>query len=406
MRRRSWRRKRSRGGRKLAETQSAFGPRHAYGVLATTVFVILLLLFIYGLADLLLLLFVASIFAVYLATLTDFLSRRLGFSRGAGLGLALFVTLFVVGLVVLLIIPPVIGQFQELVSQLPGLVGAWETELARLSQEHQLLSRILPSIEDQRYFDRIFEEVSQFFGKIVPYVFSGIGVLIHLVSVAIMGLYMAVKPSLYREGLIVLAPPSYRELARDILADLGHTLRAWLGGLGLAMLVLGSLTWIGLELLDVPFSLAFGVFTGIAVIVPFFGTLVSTLLPALFVISTGGLAKALSVIVLGVVVHLFEANIVAPMIMEKKVELPPVLTILSVLIMAKLLDLVGLLVAVPVLASLMVIVRRIYVHRILEGRGFHQIEEDAPVIISLPTGDGVLVHPSAAETSIPSLLEQ
>ncbi len=315
-------------------------------------------------------------------------------------------TLFVVGLVVLLIIPPVIGQFQELVSQLPGLVGAWETELARLSQEHQLLSRILPSIEDQRYFDRIFEEVSQFFGKVVPYVFSGIGVLIHLVSVAIMGLYMAVKPSLYREGLIALTPPSYRELARDILADLGHTLRAWLGGLGLAMLVLGALTWIGLELLDVPFSLAFGVFTGIAVIVPFFGTLVSTLLPALFVISTGGLAKALLVILLGVVVHLIEANIVAPMIMEKKVELPPVLTILSVLIMAKLLDLVGLLVAVPVLASLMVIVRRIYIHRILEGRGFHQIEEDAPVIISLPTGDGVLVHPSAAETSIPSLLEQ
>ena len=140
-----------------------------------------------------------------------------------------------------------------------------------------------------------------------------------------MGIYMALKPTVYREGVIALTPPAYRELARDILADLGHTMRAWLVGLGISMLVLGSLTWVGLILLDVPYSLAFGVFTGLAVIVPFFGTIVSTLLPALFVIGTGGVTKALLVMLLGVIVHLFEANVVAPMVFEKQVELPPVL---------------------------------------------------------------------------------
>jgi hypothetical protein len=82
-----------------------------------------------------------------------------------------------------------------------------------------------------------------------------------------------------------------------------------------------------------------------------------------------------------------------------------VLTILSVLVMAKLLGLIGLLVAVPVLATAMVLVRRIFVHRVLEGKGFHRIEKDAPAIVSLPIGEGVLVHPSASEVSIPSLLE-
>ncbi|NIR29070.1 MAG: hypothetical protein GWN84_07090, partial [Gammaproteobacteria bacterium] len=48
---------------------------------------------------------------------------------------------------------------------------------------------------------------------------------------------------------------------------------------------------------------------------------------------------------------------------------------------------------------------RIFVHRILEGKGFHRIERDAPAIISLPTGQGVLVHPSASESSIPTVLE-
>jgi len=293
---------------------------------------------------------------------------------------------------------------------LPRHVAALETQLARLAQEDNLLGRILGPIGEGReqgagFMDRVFQQISEFFGSVVPYVFSGIGVVIHGVSVLIMGIYLAVKPAVYREGIVALIPPTYRELARDILDDLGHTLRSWLVGMGMAMVFLGSLTWVGLILLDVPYSLAFGVFTGLVVIVPFFGSILSTILPAIFVLSGGELTKALLVILLGVVVHVVEANIVAPMVFEKKVELPPVLTILSVLVMAKLLGVIGLLVAVPVLAAVMVLIRRIYVHRVLEGKGFHRIEKDAPTIISLPMGDGVLVHPSAAEVSIPALLE-
>ncbi len=380
-----------------------------------------MLLFVNSVADILFLFFLAILFSIYLAALTDFSTRRLGLSRGLGIVLTLLVTTVVVTLVGLLIVPPVITQFRDLIGSLPDQLSAAESKLAELAEENQLLRRMLrPLLEGgagglerpagdvvqaPRYLDNVLQQVGDFFGGIVPYVFSGIGVAIHTVSVLIMGIYLALKPSVYREGLITMMPPAYRELARDILADLGHTLRAWLVGQGLAMLVLGTFTWVGLRLLDVPYSLAFGVFTGLAAIVPFFGTIVSTLLPALFVISTGGVVKALLVILLGVVVHVFEANVVAPMIFEKQVKLPPVLTILSVLIMGKLLGVVGLLVAVPSLASVMVIGRRIYVHRILEGKGFHRIEEDAPVVISLPTGDGVLVHPSAAEQSVPALLE-
>jgi predicted PurR-regulated permease PerM len=353
---------------------------------------------------------VAALFAVYLSSLVDFFAQRLRVARGLGLILSLLTTVLFIGLVGLLIVPPVVTQFRELFEALPGTLSSMEAELTRLAQENQLLSRLIGPIgegggEGAGFLDRVFEQVNEFFGDVVPYVFSGIGVLIHVVSVLIMGIYMALKPTVYREGVIALTPPAYRELARDILADLGHTMRAWLVGLGISMLVLGLLTWVGLILLDVPYSLAFGVFTGLAVIVPFFGTIVSTLLPALFVIGTGGVTKALLVMLLGVIVHVFEANVVAPMVFEKQVELPPVLTILSVLVMANLLGVVGLLVAVPVLATVMVLIRRIFVHRVLEGKGFHRIEKDAPAIISLPTGDGVLVHPSASEVSIPTLLE-
>src|SRR5205814_6131157 len=137
---------------------------------------------------------------------------------------------------------------------------------------------------------------------------------------------------------IALFPPIHRDLVRDVLADLATTLRAYIVGQLLTMAILGALTAIGLSLLQVPYALTFGVFTGAVAIVPFFGTLVSTTLPALFVLGGQGIGgfgpgtHALTVILLGTVVHLIEGNLVMPLITAKQVELPPVLTILSVLV--------------------------------------------------------------------------
>src|SRR5712691_1154368 len=109
----------------------------------------------------------------------------------------------------------------------------------------------------------------------------------------------------------------------------------------------------------VPSRLAFGIFTGLVAIVPFFGTLISTLLPALFMVASGDWVKVVLVLLLGVLVHIFEANVVVPRIMQRKVELPPVLTIASVLVMGSLLGAIGLIVAVPVLCVTMVLIRHI-----------------------------------------------
>src|SRR5437870_10659885 len=174
-----------------------------------------------------------------------------------------------------------------------------------------------------------------------------------------MALYLAVQPRLYRNGLLALIPPRYRSVGARVLDDVGATLRAWIVGQLLAMLVLGLLTAIGLWALGVPYWLAFGIFTGLVAVVPFFGTLVSTLLPALFVVGTGNWTKVLAVIVLGVLVHVIEANVVVPRIMERRLALPPVLTIASVLIMGTLIGVVGLVVAVPVLAVTMVVIRHV-----------------------------------------------
>jgi predicted PurR-regulated permease PerM len=137
--------------------------------------------------------------------------------------------------------------------------------------------------------------------------------------------------------------------------------------------------------------------------VPFFGTLLSTTLPALFVLTGMGyhgfspVGHALLVVMLGVVVHLIEGNIVSPLVMSKKVDLPPVLTIMSVLVIGKLLGPLGLIVALPTLAALMVIVRRILITRIYEGQGFRRTTRERPVVLRVPApGGGVIVPPGTS----------
>jgi len=183
-------------------------------------------------------------------------------------------------------------------------------------------------------------------------------VFIEGASVVVMALYLARQPALYRDGLISLFAPRHRSIAVHVFDDTAATLRAWVVGQLIAMAVLAALTAIGLLLLGVPYWLAFGIFTGLVAIVPFFGTLVSTLLPALFMVASGDWLKVLLVLLL-VCSCTCRANVVVPRIMQRKVELPPVLTIASVLVMGTLLGAIGLIVAVPVLCVTMVLIRHI-----------------------------------------------
>jgi predicted PurR-regulated permease PerM len=166
----------------------------------------------------------------------------------------------------------------------------------------------------------------------------------------------------------------------------------------LAMGFLAVLTAAGLWLLNVPFLLAFGIFTGLAAIVPFFGTLVSTALPAVFVLNgpgfhgMGSFSHAMLVVALGAVVHLVEGNVVAPLVFSRKINLPPVLTIMAVLVMGKLLGGLGLIVALPTLATIMVIVRRILITRVYEGQGFRRTSRERAMVLRVPVpGGGVMV---------------
>jgi len=333
----------------------------------TAILVTVLLLWLAGtVADLLLLLFLGILLAVYLSAVTDVLAARTRLPRGAAFALSLGIT--VGGLVGIgfLLIPPVIEQTRQLIAVLPDLVTKWEAGLERiLARVPGMADSFVPG--EHRILGVALEESERLIGALVPRLFDTLHLAINLVAVLVMAIYFALRPDLYRDLAISVTPPKHREVAHEVIDALSETLRAWTIAQLLAMVTLAALTAVGLWLLDVPYWLAFGIFTGLVAIVPFFGTFVSTLVPALFVLPTeGGGTRALLVILLGTIIHVAENQLVVPLLMHRKVDLPPVLTIMSVLICGKLLGPFGLLVAVPTLAVVMVLVRRVLIGRVYQ----------------------------------------
>ena len=385
--------------------KARFGP-----ILAATVLTILLLWLFLEASHVVVLLFLAILISLYLGSVADFFSQRMRLPRRSALPLAIVVTLAAVTGLFWLLVPPVVQQTQALFAVMPAYVESWDRALANAAANFPALAEVNKG--DGAIVGAIYGYVSGLAGTLLSKVGSFVHAAINVFSVAIMALYLALNPAPYREWLIAFFPPVHRDLVRDVLHETADTLRRWIIGQLLAMLILAAFTALGLYLLDVPFWLPFGIFTGAVAIVPFFGTLVSTVVPALFVLGGPGFygigpgGHALLVILLGTVIHLIESNVVIPLITANRVHLPPVLTIMSVLIIGKLLGPLGLLVAVPTLAVIMVVVRRILVNRIYEGQGFRRTTRDRTLMLRVPAPEASVLAPDGPPIDAITLLER
>ena len=375
-------------------------------ILAGVILTFLLLWMLGATADVFLLLFIAIILSLYLGAVRDLLVERAHvpprlafFLSVVGSGALLF------GLFAILL-PPVVEQTRSLIVVLPKYIETWESGIDTFVARFPAMRDVWKPGEHP-LISAVYDQVSQQAQSVVPRVFGFVHVLIDCFAVGVMSIYLALQPGVYREWLIALFPPIHRDLVRDVLRDLADALRAYIVGKLLTMTVLAALTAAGLYILNVPYWLTFGVFTGLVAVIPFFGTLLSTTLPALFVLGgPGGGTRAIYVLLLGVVIHLIEGNIVSPLVMSKKIDMPPVLTIISVLVIGKLLGGLGLVVALPTLVTVMVIVRRILINRIYEGKGFRKSTRDRIFVLRVPVPDGGVLVPQTPPPDLITIREK
>ena len=310
---------------------------------------------VWALSDILLLLFGAVLFAVMLHAVAAPLQTHLRLGQGAALALG-------GALMVLLLAAAVIFLGPELATQMRTLFTTLPEAANRLLGYFQLGS-MADLIKDGTTASALGGLAS----RVIAWSTTLAGALASFLLVLFGGIYLAISPRLYRDGLVKLVPPAIQPNVNATLDDSGEALKRWLAGQLIAMLLVGVFTAAGLWLAGVPSAFALGLIAGLAEFVPLIGPIIAAI-PALLIASTQDWQTVLLALSVLVVVQQVESNLIAPVIADRMVSIAPAVGLFAVVAMGVLFGPLGLLLGFPLAIVFDVAVRRLYVRDTLGER--------------------------------------
>jgi predicted PurR-regulated permease PerM len=167
--------------------------------------------------------------------------------------------------------------------------------------------------------------------------------------VLFLGLAFAAQPSVYRTGLIFIAPAKYRAQATDIVDRIGETLERWLLAQMLTMFAVFAVTWIGLAIIGIPSSFILGIQAGLLAFIPTLGALIGGLIVVLASLASGWIAAG-SAFALFLGVHALESYVLTPIIQRQALDIPPATLFAFQILLGVVFGVWGLALALPLIA--------------------------------------------------------
>lgn len=307
--------------------------------------------------DILLVVFGGVLLAVLLRAISDPLAARTPLTPGWSVALVIVAFGAVLGVSGWLLAPSIATQVDVIVQQVPEVFEAAREWL----ESYGWGQRVVDALEEALPPDTL-TRAGDLFAR------SGM-FLVHLFTFFFVGLFLAMRPTLYTNGLLYLLPVDSRPRGREVLFLLGRTLRWFLIGRLLAMTMVGVSTAIVLSLLGVPLAVFLGVVAGLLTFVPYLGPILGGL-PILFVALLDSPILALWAIVAYTALQWVEGYVLDPLIQQRMVELPPAVTVTSQVVLGVLAGGIGIAVATPLSAVVMVLVQTLWVRGVL-GDSIH-----------------------------------
>jgi predicted PurR-regulated permease PerM len=173
--------------------------------------------------------------------------------------------------------------------------------------------------------------------------------------VLFLGLTFAAQPSVYRKGLLFMAPARHRDRATVIVDRIGDTLERWLIAQILTMAAVFLVTWIGLALIGIQSSFILGIQAGLLAFIPTVGALLAGLIVVLASLASGWVA-ALSAFVLFLGVHALESYVLTPIIQRQALDIPPATLFAFQILLGVVFGIWGLALALPLMAIVKVMI--------------------------------------------------
>ncbi len=284
----------------------------------------------------------AVVFAVLLSAVVDWVTTKFKIRRGLAFALLLaagfgviFFTLWIRG-------PRIIEQFADLQTDLPQAAHKF---LERLNG-YQWGTWLLVQWSD---YTQTSGNISSALSRIGGFVLSTASIIGGLGLVLFLGLYLAAEPQVYLSGIRRLVPQSDRATFNACMGSAARVLRWWLISQMFSMIAVGMIVTVGLWVLGVPLAGTLGIIAALLTFIPNVGPILSVV-PAVLLAVVISPIKGLLVILLFLLVHFLEGNIITPLLERKIVRLPPALTMTAQLFLAVVAGPLGLALAAPLTA--------------------------------------------------------
>ena len=301
--------------------------------------------------NVLLMIMAAVLISVYFHGLGDLIQRRTPLGRKWSMAISIAGSFILLGTLLWFMGTKIQNQVAALSNTLPHTINNVKAKL----NETPTGQKVLESFSGDNS-DKLMATAQSFFS-------TGFGILGDLYIILLLGIFFTASPSLYKDGMLLLVPPDKKEFGKHIINRISISLKGWLKGMLLSMVLITFLIAIGLTIIGIPVALILALITGLLELVPNIGSF-AAMIPGVLLAFTKGFDTAVVVALLYIISQTIVANIVTPLIQKKIINMPPALTLVSQLIMGALTGILGIILAVPLLAIIIILVDELYVKAI------------------------------------------
>ncbi len=298
------------------------------------------------LVDLLILVFAAILVALMLGAIADLVRHVLPVGRTPATAIAIVLVVALIGVFLWALGSQLRAQTADLIGRVPELYASAQQYVGVEEVEDWLSERL--------------QGFTDYLPHIAGFTATALATMAYALLVLTAGVYLALRPDYYRNGLLLLFPPRVRERAGETLDLTARALRLWLLGQLVAMLFVGILVTLGLWILGVPQALVLGLIAGVFEFLPFIGPFLGAA-PAVGLALAEDPSLALWVVGLFVVIQQIESNVITPLVQQRAVKLPAAVTVFTIVAFAILFGPIGAFLAAPLTVVCFVFVTKLWV---------------------------------------------
>ena len=300
-------------------------------------------------------LLIATFLAIALSPPVNWLSMRM--RRGFAIGIVYLGLLLVPVLLIALIVPPLITEANNFADNVPR----YADDVTEYVQKNHRLREIN---QDYDITQKLEEEAKKLpnrlggaAGTLRDIGFGIVNSLFALITILVMTAFLLGSGRQWTDGFIDSRPAEQRERLRRARNNMASAVGGYVAGALTIAMIAGIATYIVLTILGVPFSGPLAVIAGLFSLIPLVGATIAAVLIGLVTLFENFPTATIIWVIWAIVYQQIENHVIQPQIQKRTVNVHPFITIVAVLFGATLLGVMGALVAIPVAASIQILLR-------------------------------------------------